>query len=151
MRFIGKYRILGLLGRGGMARVYKVLDPENDQLLSLKLLWPQPILSSQLGQEEIQRRFLAEAKTMQALDHPNIARVIEWGQDCGLTYMVQEYLCLNLSLLLGEDREIELPSRPVSPLKALQITDQTLHGLHSMHQAGIVHRDIKPANIMLNL
>ena len=118
MRFIGKYKILGLLGRGGMARVYKVFDPDNDQLLSLKLLWPQPILSSLLGQEEITRRFLAEAKTMQALEHPNIARVIAWGQDCDLTYMVQEYLCLNLSLLLGEDREIELPSRPISPLKA---------------------------------
>jgi serine/threonine-protein kinase len=151
MRFIGKYKILGLLGRGGMARVYKVLDPENDQLLSLKLLWPQSILSSQLGQEEIKRRFLAEAKTMQALEHPNIARVIEWGQDCELTYMVQEYLCLNLSLLLGEEREIELPSRPISPLKALQISNQTLLGLHNLHHAGIVHRDIKPANIMLNL
>jgi serine/threonine-protein kinase len=151
MRFIGKYKILGLLGRGGMARVYKVFDPDNDQLLSLKLLWPQPILSSQLGQEEIQRRFLAEAKTMQALEHPNIARVIEWGQDCGLTYMVQEYLCLNLSLLLGESRNAELPSRPISPLKALHITRQTLLGLQKLHQAGIVHRDIKPANLMLNL
>ncbi len=151
MRFIGKYKVLGLLGRGGMARVYKVLDPESDELLSLKLLWPQPILSSQLGQEEIQRRFLVEAKTMHTLEHPNIARVIEWGQYCGLTYMVQEYLCLNLSLLLGEGRDGELPSRPISPLKALHITHQTLLGLQKLHQAGIVHRDIKPANLMLNL
>ena len=151
MRFIGKYKILGLLGRGGMARVYKVFDPEKDQLLSLKLLWPQPILSSQLGQEEIQRRFLAEAQTLHGIEHPHIARVIEWGQYCGLSYMVQEYLCLNLSLLLGEGREIELPSRPISPLKALQITNQTLLGLQKLHQTGIVHRDIKPANLMLNL
>ena len=139
------------MGRGGMSRVYKVFDPENDQLLSLKLLWPQTILSSQLGQEEIQRRFLAEAKTLQAIEHPNIARVIEWGQNCGLTYMVQEYLCLNLSLLLGESRDGELPSRPISPLKALHISSQTLQGLQKLHQAGIVHRDIKPANLMLNL
>lgn len=151
MRFIGKYKVLGLLGRGGMARVYKVLDPENDQLLSLKLLWPQAILRNQLGQEEIKRRFLVEAKTLQSIEHPNIARVLEWGQDCGLTYMVQEYLCLNLSLLLGESRYAELPSRPISPLKALGLTSQTLLGLQNLHQAGIVHRDIKPANLMLNL
>lgn len=151
MRYIGRYKILGLLGRGGMSRVYKVLDPDTNGLLALKLLWPHQILSSQLGRDEIQRRFLAEAKAMQAIEHPHIARVLKWGQDCGLTYMVQEYLCLNLGLLIGEARQVELPSRPISPLKSLDITTQTLQGLQRLHNAGIVHRDIKPANLLLSL
>ncbi|MFP4392513.1 MAG: protein kinase domain-containing protein [Desulfohalobiaceae bacterium] len=151
MRNIGRYQILGLLGRGGMSRVYKVLDPDTKQLMALKLLWPNQLLDSQLGQKELQTRFLAEARAMQAIEDAHISRVLDWGQDCGLTYMVQEYLCLNLSLLIGEARQIELPTRILSPLKALDITRQTLLGLHRLHQAGIVHRDIKPANLLLSL
>ncbi|MFP4213782.1 MAG: protein kinase domain-containing protein [Desulfohalobiaceae bacterium] len=151
MRYIGKYKVLGLLGRGGMSRVYKVLGPDSKQLLALKLLWPQELLASQLGQEELQRRFLAEAKAMRSIEHPHISQILDWGEDCGLTYMVQEYLCLNLSLLIGEARQVELPTRALSPLKALDIATQTLLGLQSLHQAGIVHRDIKPANLLLSL
>ncbi len=151
MRYIGRYKILGLLGRGGMSRVYKVLDPDTNGLLALKLLWPHQILSSQLGQAEVKRRFLAEAKAMQTIEHPHISRVLDWGQDCGLTYMIQEYLCLNLGLLIGEARQVELPSRPLSPLKALNIATQTLQGLQRLHNADIVHRDIKPANLLLSL
>ena len=111
MKTIGRYVVRGLLGRGGMGAVYKVLRPELGKIMALKLLDPQPALVSLLGLDEIRRRFLAEARTMGGLRHRNIAQVwdLETGPDS--TYFVMEYYCRNLGAQIGENYDLEAPSR----------------------------------------
>jgi len=150
MRSIGKYRLLGLLGRGGMARVYKVFDPDTGRLMAMKVLKPGEMLQELLKEHELKRLFRAEARIMQEIDSEHVARILDTGEYCGWSFILQEYLCMNLALLMGEEAEAELPSRPLSPLVALDIASQILQGLESMHRARVVHRDIKPANILLN-
>jgi len=149
MRNIGKYRLLGILGYGGMARVFKVMHLEHKTLMAMKLLRPREMMVHLLGDAEIRRRFLDEARMMSELDHPNIAAIHEIGEHADHLFFVQEYFCFNLGMLIGESEFAEAPSRPLSPFKALNLASQTLDGLAALHDAGIVHRDIKPANLML--
>lgn len=149
MRNIGKYRLLELLGHGGMARVFKVMHLERKTLLALKLLRPSEMLLRFLGHAEIKRRFVEEARVMNELRHPRIAAVHDIGEDAGHSFFVQEYLCFTLGMLIGESEFAERPSRPLSPLMALRLASQTLDGLGALHEAGVVHRDVKPGNLML--
>jgi serine/threonine protein kinase len=150
MPSIGGYQLLGLLGRGGMGSVYKVMDPVNNRLRAMKVLRPVQIMQDVLGFEELKKRFQREAAIMIELKHRHVARVLEMGEHGPLPFMVQEYLCLNLGLLIGESTRVEQPTRPLSPLKALGITSQVLDCLAGLHEAGLIHRDIKPENIMLD-
>ncbi len=150
MRMIGPYRILGRLGRGGMGSVYKVVRPELGRMFALKRLEPNELLTTLLGEKEVLALFLAEARRMGSLDHPNIAPVWDLGRDRGIPYMVMDYFCADVGTVIGESYEVERPSRPVSPEKSFRYVLQTLSGLERMHYAGIVHRDIKPFNLMLD-
>ncbi len=149
MRCIGKYRLLSLLGRGGMGSVYKVLDPDSNQLRALKIMRPSEIMLDILGYEEIKTRFFKEAGIMEKLRNRHVARIFEVGEHGDLPFMVQEYLCLNLGIIIGEQTLVEKPTRPLSPLKALDIIFQVLDALSGFHQSGLIYRDIKPENIML--
>ncbi len=149
MRNIGNYRLLEILGYGGMARVFKVMHLERGTLLALKLLRPSEMTARLLGEEEIRRRFFDEARIMGMLRHPHIAAVHETGEYAGHPFFVQEYLCFNLGMLIGESVRVEGLTRPLSPIKAARMISQTLDGLAVLHDAGIVHRDIKPGNLML--
>jgi len=148
VKTIGRYRILGLLGAGGMGRVYKAQQPHTNQSVALKLLAPREEMAMLLGNDELSRRFLAEARTMASLNHPNIARVWDVDFHGGAPFFTMELYCLNLGLLLGETYEnAEVRSLPVDT--AIRIAGQTLDALGRMHHAGLMHRDIKPYNIML--
>ncbi|MFP4084061.1 MAG: protein kinase domain-containing protein [Desulfonatronovibrio sp.] len=149
MRCIGKYRLLSLLGRGGMGSVYKVLDLDRNRLRALKIMRPSEIMLDVLGYEEIKARFLKEAHIMEKLGNRHVAGVFEVGEHKELPFMVQEYLCLNLGLVIGEQTLVEKPTRPLSPLQALEIVFQVLDALSGFHQSGLVYRDVKPENIML--
>lgn len=149
MRNIGKYRLLEILGYGGMAWVFKVMHLAHKNLMAMKLLRPREMMVHLLGQAEVRRRFLDEARIMREMRHPHIAAVHETGEHAGHLFFIQEYLCFNLGMLIGESRFADAPSRPLSPFKALRLASQTLEGLAALHDAGIVHRDIKPANLML--
>ncbi len=140
--------VIGLLGRGGMGAVYKVVSPVIRRIMALKLLAPQPALVSLLGREEIKRRFIGEAMTMGKMRHPGVAAVLDF-EDNGQTYMVMEYYCHNLGEVIGESYDLDAPSRVLTPDKAVRYVSQTLSGLHRLHQAGIIHRDIKPFNLLL--
>ena len=150
MRCIGKYKLLGLLGRGGMGSVYKVMDPAQKNLGAMKVLRPSRIMLDIAGFEVLKKRFLKESHIMKQLKNRHVADVYEVGEHGGLPYMVQEYLCLNLGLLIGESSRAEVPTRPLSPLKSLEMITQVLAGLSGIHESGLIYRDIKPENIMLS-
>jgi len=150
MPCIGNYRLLGLLGRGSTGSVYKVMDPAQNRLMAMKVLRPSRIMLDIVGFEELKRRFLKEAAIMKQLQHRHVANIFEVGEYNSLPFMVQEYLCLNLGLLIGESRRVELPTRVLSPLKALKIISQVLEALSGLHESGLVYRDVKPENIMLS-
>ena len=149
MNAIGKYRILGMLGKGGSSRVYKVLLPEIDFIVALKWLWPNPFLADLMGMDRLLEMFLAEARIMAGFRHPNLLSVWDYGIEKERPYYTMEYLCDNVGLWIGEHVEVERPTRPLPVDMALRIARETLAGLARMHAAGWIHRDIKPFNLLL--
>lgn len=149
MKRIGKYEVLGLLGRGGMGSVYKVAMPVTGKIMALKLLAPNPFLKTLLGRAEIERRFLAEAHTLGALSHPHVASVWDFGRAGRRPFFLMEYYCRDLGQVIGETAEAEAATRRLPLPRAAGYAVQTLDGLDRLHHAGIVHRDIKPFNLLL--
>jgi serine/threonine-protein kinase len=86
---------------------------------------------------------------MAGLRHPNIVAIWDFHESEDLTFLVMEYFCNNLGVIIGETYRVEEPSRIVSVDKAIHYTRQTLEGLSRLHQAGIIHRDVKPYNILV--
>ena len=133
---ISHYKILEKLGEGGMGVVYKALDTKLDRTVALKFM-PQRITSSQPDKS----RFLQEAKSASALNHPNICTIYyleEVGTEC---FIVMEYVD-------GTTLREKMPVRSVG--EAVGYAIQIGEALHEAHTKGIVHRDIKADNIMLN-
>ena len=149
MRKIGKYTICGMLGRGGMSKVYKVKLPVIGKLAALKVLDPDPLLIDLIGVEKVKELFISEAVTMANLRHPNIVGIGTFdGSDGKLSYLM-DYYCNNLGVMIGESYRTDESSRVISVDKAIHYTRQTLEGLACLHHAGIIHRDIKPYNILI--
>src|SRR5262249_22177920 len=136
-RQIGPYRVLSLIGAGGMGEVYLAEDTRLHRRVALKLL-PSEFT---YDQERI-RRFEREARAASALNHPNIVTIYEIGQIDG-TYFIATELVEGQTL-----RDFIWPAR--SEMKqALNLVTQVADALSAAHAAGIIHRDIKPENIML--
>lgn len=149
MKFIGKYEILGLLGRGGMGKIFKVRLPVIGKIAALKLLDPNPFLVDILGMDRIEEMFLSEAVTMAGLRHPHLLEIWDFGKTDGRYFYTMDYYCNNLGVMVGEATEVELPSRILPTERAIHYIRQTLEGLACLHHTGIVHRDIKPFNILI--
>ncbi len=135
----GRYRVVGLLGRGGMGEVYRADDLKLGQSIALKFLPP----GLDHDPERLQR-FLGEVKVALKITHPNVCRVYDIGEVDGAHYLSMEYID-------GEDLSSLL--RRIGRLpedKAIQIARQLCAGLAAAHDQGILHRDLKPANIMLD-
>ncbi|QJT10166.1 protein kinase domain-containing protein [Oceanidesulfovibrio marinus] len=148
---IGRYEVLGLLGKGGMGAVYKARLPELGKIVALKLLAPVEQLADLVGMDALESQFVAEARLMARLNHPNLSAVWDLDEDQrGRPYFVLEYACHNLGGVMGETYRVEEPSRRLRPEKAFRYTRQTLHALARMHYAGVIHRDIKPFNLLLS-
>ena len=132
------YQLLEQLGSGGMAVVYKALDKKLDRPVALKFL---PL---QLGiQEREKQRFILEAKTASALDHPNICTIYEINET------EQGQVFISMAFYEGETLKDKIEQGPLSVKDTLHIIQQICQGLQKAHDKGIVHRDIKPANIMV--
>jgi serine/threonine-protein kinase len=135
----GKFRIESFLGGGGMGEVYRARWVELDQVVAIKL-----IRQELVGQSGFAARFKREAKAASKLDHPNSVRIIDFGVDAELHYMVMEYL-------EGSHLHAEIDQNwPVSDQRIVQILGQVLATLVKAHELGIVHRDLKPENIMIS-
>jgi serine/threonine protein kinase len=137
---IGRYKILGELGRGAMGVVYKAEDPNLDRVVALKTI----ILDKDAeGRAEYHKRFFLEAKAAGKLTHPHLVTVYDFGEVDDVAYLAME-------LLEGTDLRKRVQEGPVIPAaEAVEIALQVAEGLAFAHKRGIVHRDIKPANIML--
>src|SRR5271163_4428283 len=123
---LGPYQILGLLGEGGMGKVYRGLDTRLSRAVAIKV-----------SAEQFSKRFAQEALAISALNHPNICTLY----DVGPNYLVTE-------LVEGETLRDWLQHTPALE-RRLEIMRQTLEALRAAHCAGIVHRDLKPENIMV--
>jgi serine/threonine-protein kinase len=150
MKRLGKYIVRGLLGRGGMSKVFKVEIPPIGKIVALKLLEPHPVLVDLLGAARIRDLFLSEATTLARLQHPHIVSIRDFDEADGKPFYIMDYFFSNLGLLLGESRRTEEPSRTVRLDRAIDLVRQTLSGLACLHHHGIIHRDIKPFNLLLN-
>ena len=138
---IGRYTILGTLGRGGMGLVYKAYDAELDRRVAIKMFHRDRGGEADSRGREIHARAMREAQALAKLSHPNIVAVHEVGSYEGQVYIVMEYV-------LGETLREWLAARP--PLKrVLEVFVQIGQALAAAHRAGIVHRDLKPENVVV--
>ncbi len=149
MKTIGKYKICGLLGRGGMSKVFKVELPVIGKVAALKLLEPHSTLIRLIGKEKIHRLFVSEATAMSNLKHPNIVEVWDFDENNGAPFYTMDYFPNNLGVMIGETYQPDIPSRIIPLDKAVHYTRQILSGLACLHHYGIIHRDIKPYNILV--
>ena len=134
---LGRYEILRLLGRGGMGEVYRAKDTMLGREVAVK------VLHSEFSVDPNRlRRFEQEARSVSALNHPNIITIHEFGQADGLHFIVSEFID-------GETLRRRMGTGTVNPDDLLDIAIQTTNALKAAHDAGIVHRDIKPENIMV--
>ena len=149
MQSIGKYRIRGLLGRGGMGKILKVEVPVIRRILALKLFTPRETLASLAGRKRLERLFTQEAVTLAGIRHVNITEVFDYGSFRGRPYYTMDYYGNSLGAVIGEAPRPETPSRVLRVDKAVSYAGQVLAGLQRLHTVGIVHRDIKPFNVLL--
>lgn len=133
----GPFKGLETLGKGGMARVFKVRDPETRRWVALKVIKP-----SIAAKKDFVLRFLREASNTALLDHPNIVKMFSIGAVRGRLFFTMELI--DGRTVKERMREGRIPSPMV-----LAILRQTVEGLIAAHEQGIGHRDLKPANIML--
>jgi serine/threonine-protein kinase len=137
---LGRYEIVGELGKGAMGVVYCARDPMLDRTVAIKTI------NMELAQDEMKEyeaRFYQEAKAAGGLNHPNIVIIYDIGKAGNIAYMAME-------LLEGKElKNLLAPGTPLPVPFALEIAAQMAEGLGYAHEHGIVHRDIKPANIMI--
>ncbi|HXK04496.1 MAG TPA: protein kinase [Verrucomicrobiae bacterium] len=134
---LGQYEILAPIGAGGMGEVWKALDTRLDRQVAIKLL-----LAKATANTDSRRRFIQEAKTASALNHPNIVTIYEIDNIDGVEFIAMEYV-------RGKTLNQRIHHRGMRAGDAIRYAIQIADALAAAHAVGIVHRDIKPANIMV--
>src|SRR5215470_849898 len=134
---VGAYRILALLGRGGMGVVYRARDERLRREVAIKVL-----PTSFAHDADRLRRFEQEAHITSALNHPNILTVYDIGDHEGIPFIVAE-------LLEGEELREQLNEGALSASRSIEYAQQIAAGLAAAHEKGIVHRDLKPENLFV--
>ena len=135
----GRYRLIELLGQGGMATIYRAHDVQLDRDVAVKLL------RAEYGRDpDFLARFRQEAQNVAQLNHPNVVDVYDYGQDANGPFIVME-------LVDGEDlASILRRTGPLPPRQAARIAAEVAEALAAAHARGIVHRDVKPGNILIS-
>jgi serine/threonine-protein kinase len=135
----GRYRIVALVGRGGMGEVYRAEDLTLGQPVALKFL-PEEVVNN----ADRLARFHQEVRVARQVSHPNVCRVYDIGEADGQPFLSMEYVD-------GED--LASLMRPIGRLptgKATEIARQLCAGLAAAHDRGVLHRDLKPANVLID-
>lgn len=137
--FAGRYQIIDELGKGGMGRVYRVIDKKLGEEIALKLIRPEAA-SDKVALE----RFRTELKAARQIVHKNVARMFDLNEEKGVPYITMEYV-------KGENlRRLIKKMGRLSPEQAVPIARQVGEGLAEAHRLGVLHRDLKPQNIMID-
>ncbi len=137
--FLGKYKLLGYLGSGGMSSVYLAEHTMMRRKHAIKVL-----PKKRVGDASYLERFRLEALATAALDHPNIVRAYDIDQEGDVHYLVMEFVP-------GRDLQTIVNSQgPLSCQDAARYVAQAAQGLQHAHDAGLIHRDVKPANLLLD-
>src|SRR5271156_4206580 len=134
---LGPYDIQSLLGSGGMGEVYRARDARLNRIVAIKVL-----PTSYSADADRLQRFMQEARSAAALNHPNILSIFDIGEERGAPYIVSE-------LLEGQTLRERIRNGPLSSRKAVDYALQVARGLAAAHEKGIVHRDLKPENLFL--
>src|SRR5436190_17635611 len=136
-RTIAHYEILDKLGEGGMGVVYKARDTHLDRFVAIKVLPPEKV-----ADPERKRRFVQEAKSASALNHPNIVHIYDIAEADGVQFIAMEYVPgKTLDQLIGR--------KGLSLNETIEYAVQIADALAKAHSAGIIHRDLKPSNVMV--
>jgi serine/threonine-protein kinase len=136
---IGKYKILQIIGMGGMGVIYKAVQHPLNRIVALKVLPPQ--LSNN---EEMSKRFEIEAKAISLLQHQNIVSIYEYGEDKGYHFFAMQFID-------GENLAVRIQRKKVMPItEIIDISKQICRGLRYAHSQNVIHRDIKSQNVLID-
>ncbi|MCU0242534.1 MAG: protein kinase [Vicinamibacteria bacterium] len=133
-----RYKIISLIGRGGMGLIFKAHDRLLDEIVAIKVL-----RSEYVGTPEMAHQLRSEIKLARKVSHPNVCRIHEYGQDGAICY-------ISMAFIEGTDIEMLLKAHPHGfPVEeAFNIAIQAAEGLQAIHNVGIIHRDLKTSNIV---
>jgi eukaryotic-like serine/threonine-protein kinase len=137
-RFFGGYELLEEIARGGMGIVFKARQRNLERLVAVKV-----ILTGELASAQQSLRFRAEAEAAARLQHPNIVRIHDAGEEDGQAYFSMDYVeGVNLSVLVRE--------KPLTAQRAARYVKIIAEAIHVAHEQGILHRDLKPSNVLVD-
>jgi serine/threonine protein kinase, bacterial len=134
----GRYRLIELLGRGGMGEVWRAHDTDTDRIVAIKVL---PVNFSE--NEDFKQRFRREAHAAARLNTPHVVPIHNYGEIDGRLYV-------DMRLVEGRDLQAVLADGPMEPGRAVRIIEGIALALHAAHKVGLLHRDVKPSNILLD-
>ena len=133
----GRYRLVDLLGRGGMGEVWRAYDTDTRRVVAVKLL-----ATALAADGKFVQRFQREAQTAASLNNPHVVPIHHYGEIDGRLYV-------DMRLIEGHDLYSELANGPLDPARAVAIVEQIAGALHAAHRVNLIHRDVKPSNILL--